>query len=539
MYFHTDDTTITPSVDTVDLEIIRYASMGTYTSPIYDLDQTMSSLDRVTYRAELPDGSNPHLVKVTVKIRTSMNEDMQGASAWEIVEKDDTKFTIPYGQYFQFEVEIRTDTHSRHLTPVFKGITVEYNSPPILIMGLIDRVSGDRTTWFTYTITYTDVDNDEPTVSNVYIDGTAYPMSSGDIQFSDGAVFRYTKRLALGEHDYWFEFSDGKNTVRDPPVAEYMGPEVLNRPPVPVIDYPVSGTRLTPDEPVEFSASQSSDPDHDKITYRWMSSIDGELDTHIAFISRLSEGSHVVTLEVTDSHGSKNTTQIALLVKPYLPFLEVRDVYIDNPNPIEKDRLTITAVVYNDGEARADPAVVEFVVNDEVVETVEENLAIGSKMTFTFHWTAIGERVFIGIRTKIDHDAEPDDELFRSVNITANSLPEIKFTISDTEIEEGKAITFVNNGTADPDGDRMTYLWEFGDGTTSNEVTTMHVFEMPGIYLVNLTVTDKRGGSSIEQYIVTVKEKKKDDGPGFPVMAAVLAVAGVAAIIGQDRPRRR
>ena len=283
MYFHTDDNTISPSIDTVDMSVIRHASSGTYTSPAYDLGQTTSSLERVTYRSEIPTGSNPNLVKVTVRIRTSMQEDMQASSAWEVITKDDTKFTIPYGRYFQFEVEIKTDTHSRHLTPVFKGITVEYNSPPILTLGLIDRSSGDRTSWFTYAITYTDVDNDEPTVALVHIDSEVYDLSSGDIDFTDGAVFRFSTRLDLGDHTYWFEFSDGKNDVRDPLVGEYTGPEVLNRAPKPVISDPLTGTRFTPEEPVQFSGTQSSDPDLDKITYLWTSNLDGELETHSTF----------------------------------------------------------------------------------------------------------------------------------------------------------------------------------------------------------------------------------------------------------------
>jgi PKD repeat protein len=40
-----------------------------------------------------------------------------------------------------------------------------------------------------------------------------------------------------------------------------------------------------------------------------------------------------------------------------------------------------------------------------------------------------------------------------------------------------------NNGT-------MTYLWNFGDGSTSIEANTTHTYSSPGIYNANLTVTD-------------------------------------------------
>jgi len=295
MYFNTEDNTITPSIDSVSMDVHRYAGRGEYTSPIYDLGQERSSLERVTYRSQIPDGSNPNLVKVTVKVRTSKNADMSSPTAWETVDKDDTDISVAYGRYFQFNVVLTTDTQKRHVTPVFRGITVEYNSPPILTAGQIDSVSGDRTTWFQYTITYTDVDNDEPTVSYVYIDGSPFMMTSPDLDFTDGAAFSYTTRLNLGEHEFYFEFSDGKNTVRDPPVGTYSGPEVLNRDPVPVIDFPSSGTRFTPSEPAEFSAASSYDPDGDDLEFRWTSSLMGDLSSSKAFIERLTEGDHVIT----------------------------------------------------------------------------------------------------------------------------------------------------------------------------------------------------------------------------------------------------
>jgi N-acetylneuraminic acid mutarotase len=538
MFFHTDDNTISPTIDSVDLEVYRYESKGTYTSPIVDLGQAQSTLERVTYRSERPTGTNPNLVKVVVKIRTSMDSEMRGASAWEEIVKDDRDLTIPYGRFFQFKVEIFTDTQGRHLTPIFKGITVEYNSPPSLTFSLLDRHEGDRTSWFTYAVTYTDIDNDEPTIKNVYIDGTAYVMSSPDLTFTDGAAYTFTTRLPLGTHDYWFEFSDGKNRVRDPPVAEYIGPVVVNRAPVPIIDFPQTGVRVTPDEPVEFSASSSSDPDDDKLSYIWTSSIEGVLDTHAAFITKLSEGNHIITLEVTDEMGEKNETQIQILSKPYIPVLEVRDIYLDKTEPIEMDRVTINAVVYNDGEVEATPAIIEFMVDDLVVDEVRENLDVGDRLTATFHWTAAGDRVFLGIRARWGSETEPDDEMFKSVDVQRNSPPEINADLSDTVVIKGKAISFVNNGTTDPEGDKMTYLWEFGDGLTSTDATTQHIYAAPGTYFVNLTVTDKRGDFSREQFIVTIKKKPKDESPGFASALVLLALAGSAGVATWERKRR-
>lgn len=52
------------------------------------------------------------------------------------------------------------------------------------------------------------------------------------------------------------------------------------------------------------------------------------------------------------------------------------------------------------------------------------------------------------------------------------------------------------NRSSDPDGDALTYEWDFGDGGTSAERDPTHVYELPGEYDVQLVVRDARGGVS-------------------------------------------
>ena len=49
-----------------------------------------------------------------------------------------------------------------------------------------------------------------------------------------------------------------------------------------------------------------------------------------------------------------------------------------------------------------------------------------------------------------------------------------------------------------------TYSWDFGDGQTSNEVSTQHQFQQPGTYNVALTVTDANGNTASDSIAVTV-----------------------------------
>lgn len=54
----------------------------------------------------------------------------------------------------------------------------------------------------------------------------------------------------------------------------------------------------------------------------------------------------------------------------------------------------------------------------------------------------------------------------------------------------GAPISFNGTGSSDPDGDVLTYAWDFGDGGTSSAPTPMHTYGLAGNYSVSLHVTD-------------------------------------------------
>jgi len=49
---------------------------------------------------------------------------------------------------------------------------------------------------------------------------------------------------------------------------------------------------------------------------------------------------------------------------------------------------------------------------------------------------------------------------------------------------------FDGSKSYDPDDQQLTYFWDFGDGSTSNQIRSMHTYKEAGKYLVRLTVTD-------------------------------------------------
>jgi hypothetical protein len=62
---------------------------------------------------------------------------------------------------------------------------------------------------------------------------------------------------------------------------------------------------------------------------------------------------------------------------------------------------------------------------------------------------------------------------------------------------EGSRIPFGTDGTSDPDGDALTFAWDFGDGVTlvTGIRTVSHVYRNNGSYVVRLVVSDSHGAA--------------------------------------------
>ncbi len=77
--------------------------------------------------------------------------------------------------------------------------------------------------------------------------------------------------------------------------------------------------------------------------------------------------------------------------------------------------------------------------------------------------------------------------------------------VISTPLCSGLTCSFSGIGSFDPNGDAVTYLWNFGDGTaTSTSGTPSHTFALAGTYTVTLTVTDGWGRSASTTVQVTV-----------------------------------
>lgn len=58
---------------------------------------------------------------------------------------------------------------------------------------------------------------------------------------------------------------------------------------------------------------------------------------------------------------------------------------------------------------------------------------------------------------------------------------------------EGSAVAFNGAASMDPDGDALTFAWDFGDGSVAATAAPSHLYATSGLFPVTLTVTDPSG----------------------------------------------
>lgn len=109
-----------------------------------------------------------------------------------------------------------------------------------------------------------------------------------------------------------------------------------------------------------------------------------------------------------------------------------------------------------------------------------------------------------------------------------NQPPEVDAVASTFDAVVGEIITFDATASTDPDGQIVSYLWDFGDGNTSSDAVTTHAYSAPGIYSVSITVTDDDGDTDTAGADITITSAANQ----APV--AVIQTSSTSAGVGES-----
>lgn len=88
--------------------------------------------------------------------------------------------------------------------------------------------------------------------------------------------------------------------------------------------------------------------------------------------------------------------------------------------------------------------------------------------------------------------------------LVINLSPNADFVVEPSAGNAPLNVTVDATSSSDPDGEIVSYAWNFGDGSEASEVQAQHIYETPGNYTIVLTVTDNDGESSQTSRIVSV-----------------------------------
>lgn len=96
------------------------------------------------------------------------------------------------------------------------------------------------------------------------------------------------------------------------------------------------------------------------------------------------------------------------------------------------------------------------------------------------------------------------------------------------------------SSTGSPDFTPLSYEWDFGDGTTSNEAVTEHTYTQAGYYAATLRFSDSGGGTSTANVLITVSgpgsvtnlNSAAQEKPGTSPVAPQCGLGGGVMMIG-------
>jgi len=169
---------------------------------------------------------------------------------------------------------------------------------------------------------------------------------------------------------------------------------------------------------------------------------------------------------------------------------------------------TMTVSIENQGNKDSTAFNVSLLVDGTVMDTqTVASLKSGSSTTVEFHWIPDGTKDSYTLTANVDpenvvnEEDESNNTLTSLVGTTTAKTPIADFTAKPTSGDAPLTVEFTDISTNSP----LSWTWDFGDGTTSNEQNPKHTYNIPGSYNVALKVTNANGNDSRikTNYIVT------------------------------------
>lgn len=283
--------------------------------------------------------------------------------------------------------------------------------------------------------------------------------------------------------------------------------QVTNQGPTAVIEYTILTSDGSFPYEVRFSGSKSEDPEDLALEFLWTfddrrNSTSTEMDPpkHVYFEDEDAPGWYCaeVTLEVTDSAGD---TDLARLNDPPLtPGLAAPTVlFTAMPSTVEVGQ-----------EVSFDAEGLTIEPNDEPAVSYFWDFGDGETDTglSATHTYDEAETYQVKFTLRYDSNCRPAFWQTRQVRVVeavgSPDAPIALFTATPTSGPAPLEVKFDASDSYDPQGDPITFEWDFGDGAGATGEAVMHTYNVLGTFTVQLTVIDDQNHVGVASRDVTV-----------------------------------
>jgi PKD repeat protein len=338
-------------------------------------------------------------------------------------------------------------------------------------------------------------------------DGTivSYEWDFGDTHSASGVFVNHTYEV-IGTYFVML-------TVTDDEGAEGYGlgyvdvvddnnpPPCENEPPVACAEPKFQMTNVN--ESARFDGSGSFDPDGVIVSYMWDFGDGSTGSGMIVNHSYDKQGEYIVTLTVTDNEGATGSDFIIVFVvdcPPPPPEVELPPVAVPEPR-YQEVKVGENATFNGSWSYDPDGVIVsyewEFGDNTSAsgVEVVHAYAEAGKYIVKLTVWDDDGLYNYDYCVVQVWDEVPPPCENDPPVAIAEPKFQEI--LVNETAVFEG-------GRSYDTDGYIVSYEWDFGDGWTGSGASIEHMYTIPGMYMVILTVMDDDNATGSDMCMVVV-----------------------------------